>query len=60
MLLAIDKLQEELEKLEAKCSEETKELEGHYNMRKQPHLMTRTDLMRKIPDFWLTTVSFHL
>nr|GEV28104.1 NAP1-related protein 1-like [Tanacetum cinerariifolium] len=57
LVLSIEKLQEiqdELEKINEKASEEVLEVEQKYNVVRKPVYDKRSDIIKSIPDFWLT------
>lgn len=53
-------IQNELNRLNEQASEEILHVEQKYNKLRQPHFQKRSELFSKIPDFWVTTVSFNL
>nr|KJB06268.1 hypothetical protein B456_001G072000 [Gossypium raimondii] len=62
LVLSIEKLQEiqdELEKINEEASEEVLEVEQKYNEVRRPVYDTRKDIIKKIPDFWLTAFLSH-
>lgn len=54
----IDRVQNEIDALNEEASEEILKVEQKYNNLRQPHFNKRADLIRKIPNFWVTVVSF--
>ena len=54
----IDEVQNEIDRLNEKASEEILTVEQKYNKLRQPWFGKRTELISKIPNFWLTVVSF--
>ena len=56
----IDGCQNEIDALNEKASEEILKVEQKYNKLRKPHFDTRNDLISKIPNFWVTAVSFCL
>ncbi len=50
-------IQNEIDRLNEKASEEILHVEQKYNKLRKPHFDRRSELIRKVPDFWLTTVS---
>ena len=52
-------IQNELNRLNEQASEEILHVEQKYNKLRQPHFQKRSELFSKIPDFWVTTVSFN-
>ncbi|CAI0401604.1 unnamed protein product [Linum tenue] len=61
LVLSIEKLQEiqdELEKINEEASDKVLEVEQKYNVVRKPVYDKRNDIIKSIPDFWLTAVSF--
>ncbi|KAL0697903.1 hypothetical protein Bca4012_054025 [Brassica carinata] len=59
LLLSIEKLQaiqEDLEKINEKASDEVLEVEHKYNCIRKPVYDKRGDIIKAIPDFWLTAM----
>ena len=56
----IDEVQNEIDRLNESASEEILKVEQKYNKLRQPHFSKRSDLIAKIPNFWVTAVSFHI
>ena len=56
----IDEVQNEIDKLNENASEEILKVEQKYNTLRQPYFKKRSDLIAKIPNFWVTAVSFYL
>ncbi|XP_058754619.1 NAP1-related protein 1-like [Vicia villosa] len=57
LVLSIEKLQEmqdELEKINEEASDKVLEIEQKYNEIRKPLYDQRNDLIKSIPDFWLT------
>ena len=54
----IDRVQNEIDALNEEASEEILKVEQKYNNLRQPHFNKRADLIKKIPNFWVTVVSF--
>lgn len=54
----IDEVQNEIDKLNENASEEILKVEQKYNTLRQPYFKKRSDLIAKIPNFWVTAVSF--
>ena len=54
----IDACQNDIDALNEKASEEILKVEQKYNKLRKPHFEKRNDLIRKIPNFWVTAVSF--
>ena len=54
----IDRVQNEIDALNEEASEEILKVEQKYNNLRQPHFTKRADLIKKIPNFWVTVVSF--
>ena len=50
-------IQNEIDQLNEKASEEILHVEQKYNRLRKPHFERRSELIRELPDFWLTTVS---
>ncbi|KAL8529597.1 hypothetical protein ACS0TY_006868 [Phlomoides rotata] len=62
LVLSIEKLQEiqdELEKINEQASEEVVLLEQKYNEVRKPVYDKRNELIKSIPDFWLTAFMSH-
>ncbi|MFS7899183.1 putative nucleosome assembly protein (NAP) [Helianthus anomalus] len=62
LVLTIEKLQEiqdELEKINEKASDEVLEVEQKYNEVRKPVYDKRSDIIKSIPDFWLTAFLSH-
>ncbi len=55
----IDRVQCEIDKLNEEASEEILKVEQKYNKLRQPHFKNRSDLISKIPTFWLTVFINH-
>jgi template-activating factor I len=55
----IDKVQCEIDKLNEEASEEILKVEQKYNKLRQPHFKKRSELIGKIPNFWLTVFVNH-
>ena len=53
----IDNVQNEIDTLNEKASEEILKVEQKFNLLRKPHFERRTDLISKIPHFWVTAVS---
>lgn len=54
----IDAVQNQIDALNEQASEEILKVEQKYNSLRKPHFQQRTELISKIPNFWLTVVSF--
>ncbi|KAL3819404.1 hypothetical protein ACJIZ3_005361 [Penstemon smallii] len=62
LVLSIEKLQEiqdELEKINEEASEKVLEVEQKYNEIRKPVYDKRNDVIKSIPDFWLTAFLSH-
>ncbi|XP_075480397.1 NAP1-related protein 2-like isoform X2 [Primulina tabacum] len=62
LILSIEKLQEiqeELEKINEEASEKVLEVEQKYNAIRKPVYDMRNELIKSIPDFWLTAFMSH-
>ncbi|MED6170091.1 NAP1- protein 2 [Stylosanthes scabra] len=62
LLISIEKLQQiqdELEKINDKAGDEVLEIEQKYNEIRKPIYDKRNDLIKSIPDFWLTAFMSH-
>ncbi|KNA20411.1 hypothetical protein SOVF_052350 isoform A [Spinacia oleracea] len=62
LVLSIEKLQEiqdDLEKINEKASDEVLEVEKKYNEIRKPVYDKRNDIIKSIPDFWLTAFLSH-
>lgn len=53
----IDSCQNEIDQLNEKASEEILKVEQKYNKLRKPFFEKRNDLIKKIPNFWVTAVS---
>lgn len=54
----IDACQNEIDSLNEKASEEILKVEQKYNKLRKPYFEQRNELIKKIPNFWVTAVSF--
>ena len=54
----IDEVQNEIDRLNEQASEEILKVEQKYNKLRQPYFSKRSELIGKIPNFWVTAVSF--
>ncbi|KAL6136454.1 hypothetical protein ACLB2K_061749 [Fragaria x ananassa] len=62
LVLSIEKLQEaqdDLEKVNEEASDKVLEVEQKYNEIRRPVYLKRNEIIKTIPDFWLTAVSVH-
>ncbi|GJW26460.1 NAP1-related protein 1 [Tanacetum coccineum] len=59
MVALIREIQDELEKINEKASEEVLEVEQKYNVVRKPVFDKRSDIIKSIPDFWLTAFLSH-
>lgn len=62
LVISIEKLQElqdELEKINEQASDEVLEIEQKYNEVRRPVYTKRNDIIKCIPDFWLTAFLSH-
>jgi template-activating factor I len=55
----IDQVQCEIDKLNEEASEEILKVEQKYNKLRQPSYKKRSDLIAKIPNFWVTVFVNH-
>ena len=53
----IDACQNEIDSLNEKASEEILKVEQRYNKLRKPYFDKRNELIKKIPNFWVTAVS---
>lgn len=53
----IDSVQNEIDNLNENASEEILKVEQKFNLLRKPHYDKRTELIARIPHFWVTTVS---
>lgn len=63
LVLSIEKLQEvqdELEKVNEEASDKVLEVEQKYNEMRRPVYVRRNEIIKAIPDFWLTAIFRHL
>lgn len=56
----IDSCQTDIDALNEKASEEILLVEMMYNKLRRPHFEKRNNLIRHIPNFWVTAVSFSI
>ena len=54
----IDAVQNEIDALNEKACEDILKVEQRFNKLRQPFFENRNDLIKQIPDFWVTAVSF--
>ena len=57
MLERIVSIQNEIDSLNERASEEILHVEQKYNRLRQPHFERRSELIKELPDFWSTAVS---
>lgn len=55
----IDEVQNEIDRLNEQASEEILKVEQRYNQLRQPFFKKRSDLISKIPNFWVTAFINH-
>jgi template-activating factor I len=55
----IDEVQNEIDKLNENASEEILKVEQKYNTLRQPFFKKRSDIIAKIPNFWVTAFVNH-
>lgn len=55
----IDACQNEIDALNEKASEEILKVEQKYNKLRKPYFEKRNDIIKRIPNFWVTAVSFE-
>lgn len=58
-LETIDGCQNEIDLLNEKASEEILKVEQKYNQKRRPLFVKRTQMIKKIPEFWLTAFLNH-
>lgn len=58
ILEQIDACQNEIDALNEKASEEILKVEQKYNKLRKPFFEKRNEIIKKIPKFWVTAVSF--
>lgn len=56
---AIEEVQNAIDNLNEQASEEILKVEQKYNKLRQPHFEKRSELIAKIPNFWLTAFVNH-
>lgn len=56
----IDTCQNEIDSLNEKASEEILKVEQKYNKLRKPFFEKRNELIKKIPNFWISVVCVHL
>lgn len=54
----INAVQNQIDALNEQASEEILKVEQKYNRLRKPHFEQRTDLTKRISNFWMTVVSF--
>jgi len=59
ILEEIDAIQTQLDALNDQASDEILKVEQKYNQMRKPHYKKRSELIGKIPDFWLNTFMNH-
>lgn len=57
-LQEIDTCQNQIDGLNEKASDEILEVEKKYNKLRKPYFQKRNDIIKRIPNFWVTAVSF--
>lgn len=55
----IDACQNEIDALNEKASEEILKVEQKYNKLRKPCYEKRSELVKRIPNFWVTSVSIY-
>ncbi|XP_032241885.1 protein SET [Nematostella vectensis] len=55
----IDQVQNQIDSLNEEASEEILRVEQKYNAKRRPHFTARTNLIKKIPNFWITVFLNH-
>ena len=50
-------IQNEIDRLNEQASEEILHVEQKYNKLRKPHFDRRSELIKNLPDFWMSTVS---
>ena len=56
----IDSCQNDIDALNEKASEEILKVEQKYNQLRKPYFEKRNNIIKRIPNFWITAVSFHI
>ena len=59
-LVEIDSCQNDIDSLNEKASEEILLVEQKYNKLRKPFFEKRNDIIKRIPNFWVTAVSFSI
>lgn len=54
----MDLFQSQLDEIEDECNEEMYQIESKYDVRRHEIYLKRSDIIKKIPNFWKLTVSF--
>lgn len=54
----IDGCQNQIDGLNEKASDEILEVEKKYNKLRKPYFQKRNEIIKRIPNFWVTAVSF--
>lgn len=55
----IDEVQNDIDRLNELCSDEILKVEQKYNKLRLPHFQKRSELISKIPNFWVTAFVNH-
>lgn len=55
----IDACQNEIDALNEKASDEILKVEQKYNKLRKPYFEKRNDIIKRIPNFWVTAVSLE-
>lgn len=55
----IDEVQNDIDRLNEQCSDEILKVEQKYNKLRSPHFQKRSELIAKIPNFWVTAFVNH-
>lgn len=56
----IDGCQNQIDGLNEKASDEILEVEKKYNKLRKPYFHKRNEIIKRIPNFWVTAVSFFV
>lgn len=56
----IDACQNEIDALNEKASEEILKVEQKYNKQRKPFFEKRNEIIKRIPNFWVTAVSISI
>jgi len=58
-LAELSEVQDSLEKLNEASAEEILQIDKKYAQKKKPHYQKRSEVVKKLPDFWITAFASH-